>query len=75
MAYIDTHKIVKELVASGLKAEQAEVITRAINHGSDDLVTKKDLEIALAQLKIDLLKWIFPMFLTVIVLIVGLWLR
>jgi len=75
MALIDTHALVEDLVASGVKKKQAEVITKAVQQSSNHLVTVSDLELALVKQKIDLLKWIVPMFLTNILLIVGLWFK
>ena len=51
----DSHK----LKASGFTPEQAEAVVRVIAEAQDDLVTKKDLEIALAPIRADLLllKW------------------
>lgn len=52
----DTLKFVKTLEASGIKAKQAEVIAAAYRDASNDqeLVTKKDLPIEIAPLKIML---------------------
>jgi len=75
MALLDTHAVIEELIASGVKKKQAEIITKAISQGNDNLVTKTDLDLALVQLKIELLKWITPMFLTNLLLIIGLWFK
>lgn len=75
MALLDTHAVIEELIASGVKKKQAEVITKAISQSNDSLVTKTDLDLALVQLKIELLKWITPMFLTNLLLIIGLWFK
>jgi acid phosphatase family membrane protein YuiD len=50
----DTLKFVKTLEASGIKAEQAEAIAEAYRDAPNDqeLVTKKDLQIELAPLKV-----------------------
>ena len=52
----DTLKFVKTLEASGINVDQAEAIATAYRDASNDqeLVTKKDLQIELAPLKIML---------------------
>ncbi|MDO8812103.1 MAG: hypothetical protein Q7J38_08770 [Gallionella sp.] len=52
----DTLKFVKTLEASGINATQAEAIAAAYRDASNDqeLVTKKDLQIEIAPLKIML---------------------
>ena len=57
----DTLDYVKKLKAVGVPEEQAEVQAQAIAGimASDQLVTKEYLDMRLAQLKTDLLKWIF----------------
>jgi hypothetical protein len=52
----DTLKFVKTLEASGIEAKQAEAIASAYRDASNDqeLVTKKDLQIEIAPLKIML---------------------
>ena len=61
MSYItfDSLKLSDRLKTAGFTAEQAEAVVRVIAEAQDELVTKKDLEIALAPLKADvhLLKW------------------
>jgi hypothetical protein len=42
---------------------------------ADKLVTSSDLRIAIQELKIDMIKWITPFLLTIILLIVGLWFK
>lgn len=49
----DSLKLSDKLKASGFTAEQAEAVVRVIAEAQDDLVTRKDLDIALAPLKID----------------------
>jgi hypothetical protein len=46
-------------VSAGFDRAQAEAVVRAIAEAQDELITRKDLEIALAPLKTDLalLKW------------------
>ena len=59
----DSLRIRDKLKASGFTAEQAEAVARVIAETQDELVTKKDLQLALEQsinpLKADLLvlKW------------------
>ena len=55
----DSLKLSDKLKASGFTPEQAEAVVRVIAEAQDDLVTKKDLEIALAPIRADLLllKW------------------
>ena len=56
---IDTLKLSDKLVSAGFDRAQAEAVVRAIAEAQDELITRKDLEIALAPLKTDLalLKW------------------
>ena len=55
----DSLKLADRLKTAGFTAEQAEAVVRVIAEAQDELVTKKDLEIALAPVKADihLLKW------------------
>ncbi|MBH2020416.1 MAG: DUF1640 domain-containing protein [Burkholderiales bacterium] len=50
----DSLKLSDKLKASGFTAEQAETVVRAIAEAQDDLVTNKDLDVALSPLKLDL---------------------
>jgi hypothetical protein len=50
----DSLKISDKLKASGFSAEQAETVVRVIAEAQDELVTKKDLDVALSPLKIEL---------------------
>jgi len=52
----DTLKFVKTLEASGIDAKQAEAIASAYRDASNDqeLVTKKDLQVELAPIKVML---------------------
>ena len=56
---IDTLKLSDKLTNAGFDRIQAEAVVRAIAEAQDELVSKKDIEIALAPLKTDLavLKW------------------
>lgn len=49
----DSLKLSDKLKASGFTAEQAEAVVRVIAEAQDDLVTRKDLDIALSPLKMD----------------------
>ena len=40
---IDTHALIEELIGSGVKKKQAEIITKAINQSNNDLATKTDI--------------------------------
>jgi hypothetical protein len=51
MALIDTHKVVKEFIAVGLKEDQAEAITQAISSVDDKLATRPDLQAVKVELK------------------------
>ena len=56
---IDTLKLSDKLVSAGFDRAQAEAVVRAIAEAQDELIARKDLEIALAPVKTDLvlLKW------------------
>ncbi len=77
MAILNTHAVVKKFTQHGFTEEHAELIVDAINDQSDQLATKNDLALLKAELreeikdiKIDLLKWMIPFFLTIIGLII-----
>lgn len=55
----DSLKLSDKLKTAGFTPEQAEMVVRVIAEAQDELITKKDLEIALSPLKSDLLvlKW------------------
>ena len=74
MAVIDTHELVEELVASGIKKKQAEAITNAVKQSSNNLVTKIDLDLALSDLRSDM-KWIKGLIFLILGLIIGLWFK
>ena len=85
MANMDTHAIIKDFIASGIPEKQAEiivakVITIAKNEvdslGKEqlNLATKSDMEkvrLEIRDVKIDILKWIIPLFLTVLLSNLG----
>jgi hypothetical protein len=54
----DTQDAVIKLKAVGVSQDQADAFIRAIADAQNNLITKTDLEIALANLKVDLIKWI-----------------
>jgi len=55
----DTHNYVKRLKAVGIPEEQAEVQAEALaTLVNDQLVTKQYLDLRLAELKNDLIKWV-----------------
>lgn len=59
----DTLQLIDKLKSAGIPAEQAEAAVRTIAEAQSQLVTKDDLEIALAPVKTDLavLKWMMGM--------------
>lgn len=104
MTTVNTHKLFKELVATGLAQNTSEVISTAIldSRTIGNFATKEQVDILekeqsdiktdlaliktdianikqtmttrtdLAELKIDLLKWIMPMFITIMGAIIAL---
>ena len=56
MALIDTYSIIEEMVASGIKKEQAVIITKAINQSNDNLATKSDLKAEVSQIRSEISK-------------------
>ncbi len=75
MALLDTHAAIKLLTSKGFSEDQAEAIVFIEEEKADKLVTSSDLKIAIQELKIDMIKWIMPFFLTIILLIIGLWFK
>ena len=73
----DSLKLSDRLKASGFTAEQAETVVRVIAEAQDDLVTKKDLQLALEQAispaRADLLvlKWAVGLNTALCLLILG----
>ena len=57
----DTHAFVKRFKSAGFTEEQAEIQVQAISEAMEakELVTQKDLKLAVAELKADLIKWMF----------------
>ena len=62
-ATLDTHAVVKQLKAVGFTDDQAEAVSDVIRHSQDrqltELVTKTYLKAELAEVKADILKWMF----------------
>ena len=56
MPSLDTHALIEELIASGVKKKQAEIIIKVISQEADRLVPKTDLELALSDIRSDM-KW------------------
>jgi UDP-N-acetyl-D-mannosaminuronate dehydrogenase len=50
----DSLKLSDKLKASGFTAEQAETVVRVIAEAQDELVTRKDLDVALSPMRLDL---------------------
>ena len=75
----DTLKFVEKLEKAGVPREQAkaeaEALAEVLDSGAQELVTKKDLVIALAELKADLMKWVIGLALAQVGLLVGILLR
>ena len=71
----DTHKVVTDLKAAGFTNEQAEAVTQAVRDAQSvdlsNLATKADLQIGLAEIKADILKWIVSTIGIQTVVIVG----
>lgn len=69
----DSLKLSDKLKSAGFTPDQAETVVRVIAEAQDDLVTRKDLEIALSPLKSDLLvlKWAVGLNTALCLLILG----
>nr|VFK65234.1 MAG: Protein of unknown function (DUF1640) [Candidatus Kentron sp. UNK]VFK71430.1 MAG: Protein of unknown function (DUF1640) [Candidatus Kentron sp. UNK] len=69
----DTLKFVHRLKDSGIPNQQAEAISEALKeaHENTELVTKEFLELRLAELKNELLKWLIGLTSAQIVLLLG----
>ena len=73
---IDTHAIIEELIDSGVKKKQAEIITRAINSQSDNVATKSDIKLLEAKIDKDIveikteLKWMRLLMIPVLLLLI-----
>lgn len=81
MARIDTHTIIEELIASGTPKKEAEVFVKnfvikeelsSIEQEYSQLATKMDivkLESSIKDIKVDILKWMIGLFVTMILAI------
>ena len=69
----DTHKVIKQLESAGLPPAQAEAIVAAVTAAQEgtELVTKKDVQLALAELRADLIKWVVGLALAQLALLIG----
>ena len=67
----DTLKLADKLKAAGLSPEHAEAVVRVIAESQDELVTRKDLDLALSPIRVDLtlLKWMLGFVLAGIVFV------
>ena len=54
----DTQELVRELRTAGMPQEQAEAVVRTIVKSHTQLATMSDIDTRLAELKLDLIKWI-----------------
>ena len=54
MVAFDTHQAVRRLTASGMEVTSAEAIVDVLNHATRELVTKDDLELAVARLTAEM---------------------
>ena len=68
----DTLELVEKLKSSGIPQEQAEAVVRTIAEAQIQLVTKTDLDIALAPIRTDLaiLKWMIGVLLAGVISLV-----
>jgi hypothetical protein len=73
----DTLKFVETLKESGIEEKQAKAISAAYQNASEDqeLVTKQDMTMALAEMKYDLLKWIIGLALAQFTVLIGILLK
>jgi len=74
MASIDTHALIEELIASGVKKKQAEIIIKVISQEADRLVPKADLELALSDIRSDM-KWLKSLIFLILGLVISLWFK
>ena len=68
----DTLQLTDKLKAAGIPAEQAEAVVRALAEAQGELITKTDLETALAPVRTDLavLKWMMGVLLAGVISLV-----
>ena len=74
MTSIDTHALIEELIASGVKKKQAEIIIKVISQEADRLVPKADLELALGDIRSDM-KWLKSLIFLILGLVISLWFK
>ena len=69
----DTLAFAERLTASGVPEKQAKEHARALSEAFEarELVTQKDLKLAVAELKADLIKWVVGTALASVGIIVG----
>ena len=70
----DTLRFMRTLESAGIPSAQAEAFSKAFKEasGEAELVTKRDLDKTVAELKFDLLKWIVGLSLAQMGLLAGL---
>ncbi len=68
----DTLELVEKLKSSGIPQEQAEEVVRTIAEAQTQLVTKTDLDVALAPIRTDLaiFKWMIGVLLAGVISLV-----
>ncbi|MBF0609992.1 MAG: DUF1640 domain-containing protein [Magnetococcales bacterium] len=73
----DTLKFTRTLRASGISEAQAEAIAQAFKEaqGEADLVTKLDLQLAVAELRTDIIKWMVSLAMGQVALLIGILLK
>ncbi len=69
---IDTLHAASALIDAGVAKEQAEAIVNVISKTEDNLITKADLDAALANLKSNLIMWIVGLEVATTALVVSL---
>lgn len=69
----DTLKFAERLKAAGISEQQANAIAEALQdaQGEANLVTKPDMQLPLAELRTDVIKWMVGLALAQISLLVG----
>ena len=75
----DTLKFVEKLEKAGVPREQAkaeaEALAEVLDSGAQELVTKKDMLLALGDLRADIMKWVIGPALAQVGLLVAILLR
>lgn len=75
----DTLKFVEKLEKAGISREQAkaeaEALAEVLDSGTQELVTKNDMLIALGDLRADIMKWVIGSALAQVGLLVAILLR